>query len=101
METIVELVRETGMSILMATHFPNHAFYFENNDISTRVTLMNDNKFLAAGTPTEVLSEKNLKLIYDINVRVVSYPADADHELRQVIPISTNNSWAGHKLAVL
>ncbi len=92
METIVDLVKETGLSILMATHFPNHAFYFENNDIPTRVTLMNDNRFLRAGSPTEVLSEENLKLIYNINARVVSYPIDIDHELRQVIPISTNNS---------
>jgi iron complex transport system ATP-binding protein len=98
METIVDLVRETGLSILMATHFPNHAFYFENNDIPTRVTLMNDNRFLRAGSPTEVLSEENIRLIYNINARVVSYPIDVDHELRQVIPISTNNSGSDPEL---
>jgi len=89
METIVELVRETGLSILMATHFPNHAFYFQNNEIAARVALMNNSKFLAAGSPSDVLSEENLKLIYNINARVVSYDIDTDHEIRQVIPIST------------
>ena len=89
METIVELVKDTGMSILMATHFPNHAFYFENNDIATRVALMNNSKFLAAGSPSDVLIEENIKLIYNINARVVSYTIDTEHEVRQVIPIST------------
>ncbi len=98
METIVELVRETGLSILMATHFPNHAFYFENNDIPTRVTLMNDNRFLKAGSPTEILSEENIRLIYNINARVISYPIGVGHELRQVIPICTNNSGSDPEL---
>lgn len=89
METIVELVRETGMSILMATHFPNHAFYFENSKINTQVALMHKHKFLTAGRPSEILSEANLKSIYSVNTRVVSYAIDAQHELKQVIPIST------------
>jgi len=88
METIVELVRETGLSILMATHFPNHAFYFENCDIATRVALMNNSKFMAAGSPSDILSEENLKIIYDINARVVSYTIDMEREIKQVIPIS-------------
>lgn len=89
METIVELVKETGLSILMATHFPNHAFYFQNNGIMTQVALMNNSEFLVAGCPSEVLSEENMKVIYNIKARVVSYPVDAEHEIRQVIPIST------------
>lgn len=89
METIVELVKETGLAILMATHFPNHAFYFQNNGINTRVALMENSRFLVAGNPSDVLSEENMKVIYNINARVVSYSIDTEHEIRQVIPIST------------
>jgi iron complex transport system ATP-binding protein len=92
METIVELVKETGLAILMATHFPNHAFYFENNNISTRVAMMNQGNFLAVGSASEVLSEENLKLLYNINARVVSYAINENQELRQVIPVSTVTS---------
>ncbi len=92
METIVELVRETGLAILMATHFPNHAFYFENSNIATKVALMNDSRFLIAGRPSEILSEANLKAIYNVNTRVVSYVIDAQHELKQVIPINTESN---------
>lgn len=89
MEKVVELVRETGLSILMATHFPNHAFYFENNNIVTRVALMSEANFLAVGEPCEVLSEENLRLLYNVHTKVVSCELDANRELKQVIPIST------------
>lgn len=89
LETIVELVKEAGVAVLMATHFPNHAFYFENNNIATRVALMNKGNFLAVGSASEVLSEENLKLLYNINAQVVSYAINEKKELRQVIPIST------------
>jgi iron complex transport system ATP-binding protein len=61
METIVHLVRNAGLSILMATHFPNHCFYFENNGVVTRAALMSNGKFLEVGRPEEVLSEDNMK----------------------------------------
>lgn len=92
METIVGLVQETGLSILMASHFPNHAFYFENNHVDTRVALINQGGFVQLGRPAQVLSEENLQLTYNVNARVVSYAIDADHEFRQVIPIGTRFS---------
>lgn len=89
METIVSLVRETGLALIMATHYPNQAFYLENNDINTRVALMSNKKFHAAGRPIKVLSEENLKMLYKINARVVSCRIDDSLELRQIIPINT------------
>jgi iron complex transport system ATP-binding protein len=89
LETIVQLVSKTGLSIIMATHFPNHAFYFENNSIDISVALMSRMTFSAVGSPSEILSEDNLKSIYSINAKVVSHRMDNDSELRQIIPIST------------
>ncbi len=94
METIVDLVKESGLAVLMASHFPNHAFYFENNELRCRVALMDESRFLAIGTPTEVLSEYNLSKTYNINARVVSCSIDDKHQLRQIIPISTNHRLA-------
>ncbi|WP_242848786.1 ABC transporter ATP-binding protein [Syntrophomonas palmitatica] len=88
METIVDLVRKTGLSVIMASHFPNHCFYYENSNITTRVALMNNSKFLGTGCPTEILSEENLKKIYRVNAQVVSCMV-ANQEFRQVIPVST------------
>lgn len=91
METIVDLVKETGISILIASHFPNHAFYFENNKLPCRVALMDDHKFLDLGTASEVLTEDNLRKTYNINARLVSCTIDDNHQVNQIIPISTNH----------
>lgn len=88
LETVVQLVKETGLSIIMATHFPNHAFYFENNHIATTVALMNQMTFSTCGSPSGVLSEENLKSLYNISAKVVAYRIN-DIELKQIIPLST------------
>ena len=35
LETVVELVKQTGLAVLMATHVPNHVYYFENQGVKT------------------------------------------------------------------
>lgn len=87
LETIVQLVKNADISILMATHFPNHAFYFENNEVKSKVALMENKNFIDIGKPSAVINEKNLKALYDINAKVVSINMD-DSDLMQVIPIS-------------
>lgn len=89
LETIVQLVHETGLSVVMATHFPNHAFYFENNNIVTNVALMNGMIFSEVGAPSTVLTEENLKKLYNINAAVVACRINGDTDMKQIIPIST------------
>ena len=54
--------------------------------------MMSNMNFLAAGSPSTVLSEKNLEQLYNVNTRVVSFPMDAEQELKQIIAISTTDS---------
>jgi iron complex transport system ATP-binding protein len=92
METIVDLVKETGISILIASHFPNHAFYFKNNGLRCRVALMNEHRFIDLGEPSEVLTEDNLRKTYNVNARLVSCLIDDEYQVNQIIPISTYRS---------
>jgi len=89
METIAELTRQTGLSILMATHIPNHCFYFENQGINTRAALIKDHTIIAMGKPSNVLTEENLNELYSINTRILNYQLDDGGKLKQVLPIST------------
>jgi iron complex transport system ATP-binding protein len=89
LETIVQLINDTDLSIIMATHFPNHAFYFENNNIKTSVALMDRKTFSLVGRPAEIISEENLMTLYNINAKVVSCNIGSGSELKQIIPIST------------
>ena len=89
LETIVHLVNNTKLSVIMATHFLNHAFYFENNKIKTSVALMDNKTFSMVGSPTDIISEDILMSLYNINAKVVSYDIENGVVLKQIIPIST------------
>jgi len=89
LETVVELVKQTGLSILMATHVPNHCYYFENQGIKTRAALIKNKSIMALGSPSEVLSEKNLEGLYNIEASIVNCVINGGEKVKQVIPIRT------------
>lgn len=78
---INKLARQ-GLSIVMSSHLPNHALLH-----SSRVALMKDGKFLAVGSPDEVMTEGNLRTIYEIDVRILSAKDSVSgDEIRFCIP---------------
>ena len=89
LETIGQLVRETGRTIIMATHFPNHAFYFKNNGVPTTVALLHKKGFLATGDPDEVLTREQIREVYGVETCMVSCSTGKALELKQLIPTGT------------
>jgi iron complex transport system ATP-binding protein len=89
LETIGQLVRETGRTVMMATHFPHHAFYFKNNGVSTTVALLHKGGFLAIGDPDEVLTTEQIRMLYGVETCMVSCSTGKALELKQRIPTST------------
>ncbi len=73
LETMVNLVRERGISIVMATHFPNHAFYLENNGIPVKVALMENGLISHYGHPADVLNCENIQKVYGIHAEIISF----------------------------
>ena len=90
LETVVELVRERGIGVLIATHSPNQAFFFENAGIPVVTALMSDHTIPKTGTPSEVLTEKALREIYKMKVRVADIDLGNDGIFRQIIPVQTH-----------
>lgn len=96
MEVITELVKAGNLSIIMATHFPNHAFYFQNNGVGATVALFHEGTFLAKGPPEDVLDEERLKILYGVNASVISLNTDG-HSMKHIIPLRTENVPSGNK----
>lgn len=71
MEIIAKLVKEHKISIIMATHFLNQAYYLENAGVNTRVALINDGNFAKVGSPSEVLTEENLEKTFNIITEII------------------------------
>ena len=89
MEVIRKLVKENGLSIIMATHFPNHAFYFENAGIDTEIALLHNGEFLATGAPGEVLTENNIETLYGIHADVIAVKNGHGKTMKHIIPLGT------------
>jgi iron complex transport system ATP-binding protein len=63
---VIKDLASSGMTIMMASHFPDHAFL-----VSNVVAILNKGQISAIGNPDEVITEKNLKGAYGVDVRVV------------------------------
>lgn len=84
MEIVAKLVRDEGISIMMATHFLNQAYYLEGENVPIRVALMDGGRFGAVGTPSEVLNEENLRNVFRIVTEVAS---DETGERKYILPL--------------
>lgn len=82
-----QLVKENNISVIMATHYLNHPLYFENEGIKTRVAMMNNKKIVHMGSPSKVITEKNLKDVYKINTFINEFTYN-EKIYRQVVTTS-------------
>lgn len=78
---IIDNLAKTGLSIIMSSHFPDHAFLS-----STKVAIMKDKRFIDFGTPDDVVTEDNLRKAYSIDVKLV----ELDNNRKVCVPMKTN-----------
>ncbi len=67
-QTVLSRMRKLtrdGMSVLMITHDPGHAFF-----CADKVVMMEEGSVLGIGTPADIITEPNLKRIYGHDVCV-------------------------------
>lgn len=89
LETIVRLIRQQGKTLVMATHFPNHAFYLENQGINITVAFMYGGKVEPTGVPSAALAPHHLKQVYSVETEILSKRIPGKGTYKQIIPIQT------------
>ncbi len=89
LETIVRLVKERAMTLIMATHFPNHAFFLENAGIPVRVAFMDQTGVYPAGRPSKALTRDNLERFYQVRTSVVVHDIQGKGSLKQIMALET------------
>ena len=63
---VIRDLAQDGMTIIMATHFPDHAFL-----VAGVVAILNNGRISMMGSPDEVITEANMKATYGIDVQIV------------------------------
>lgn len=92
LQTINQL-SDHGYSILMTSHFPDHAFL-----ACSRVMLMRDGFITACGTPDEIVTSENLSNLYKTHVCVTEATLSPNGTRTKVcVPIMRNNHYMHNK----
>ena len=84
MEVITELVKERKLSVIMATHFLNQAYYLENAGVPVRVALASGKGFARTGTPSEILIPEVLEDTFQIVTEIVT---DRTGQRKYILPL--------------
>lgn len=75
---VINRLSEQGLSVVMTSHYPDHAFLSSN-----RVAIMKDGGIMDMGEPESVITEENMQKAYGINVKVI----DVDESRKACIPM--------------
>ena len=73
---VIKDLAEDGMTIVMASHFPDHAFLVANV-----AAILNNGRIFQIGAPGKVITEENMKITYGVDVRVASMGEGADRKV--------------------
>ncbi len=63
---VVKSLAEGGIGIVMATHFPDHAFI-----AATKSAIMNRGRITHRGFPEDIINEANMHETFGVNVKVI------------------------------
>ena len=78
---IIDNLSKVGLSIIMSSHFPDHAFLSSN-----KVAIMKNKMFIDFGSPNDVVTEDNLREAYSIDVKLI----ELDNKRKVCVPLKTN-----------
>jgi len=90
-EYIVDVVKRNKMTVIMATHFPNHAFMLRAKKIPTKVAIMKNGEILKYGEAETVISEENMAEIFNIDSKKIDFNVGAN-KYQWIIPIEPLNN---------
>lgn len=77
----VRWLASKGYGVLMTTHSPDHAFMCKSN-----VVLLQPNKPMRFGSAKEIVTEKNMREAYGVEVRVVEFVNKRSEVMRMCAP---------------
>ncbi len=89
LETIVDLTTKENISILMATHSPEHAFFLQSKGLTINAALMCSGSIEGIGEPNQVISEENIERIYGVKARIHTEYNEKGKELKAITLLGT------------
>jgi iron complex transport system ATP-binding protein len=73
---VVKMLADQGLTLIMTTHFPDHAFMSSN-----KVGIMKDGSFIEMGNAEDVVTEENLKKAYGTDIRILQLGGEINRKI--------------------
>lgn len=89
LQTVIKLVRGRNLAVIMATHSPNQAFTFENSSVDVLAAMLYKSGIQAFGRPFEVITVDNMKTVFNIDSKIISYTEKNNPSSRYIIPLNS------------
>lgn len=90
----IQQLAQMNIAVLMSCHFPEHAFLY-----STRVVLLNEGRILHSGAPEEAITSERLKILYGVDVEIVTVKTRFNNEIKVCVPSGYKASEQGAVLS--
>lgn len=78
----VKALSGMGLTIVLSSHFPEQSFFY-----ATKVLCFKKGELVALGTPSEAVTEENIRAMYGVDVRIITLGKEQG-ELKMCVPDS-------------
>jgi iron complex transport system ATP-binding protein len=83
----IQQLASSGLSIIMACHFPEHAFLY-----GTKVLLFRQGEVYGLGDPDTTVTKDNIKALYGVDVEIAKVRTRQGNTVKFCIPCNINNN---------
>jgi iron complex transport system ATP-binding protein len=90
LETTADLCRNEGLSVVLATHSPDHAFYFSARAVPITAALFGGGTIRCLGRPEDVVNEETIRAVYGVKAKILTDTAENGTVVRSVSLIESD-----------
>ena len=91
LETVSKIVSEENKTVLIATHSPEHAFYFERLKTDVEAALMKDGQIYKIGVPSDIITKESIKDVFNVDADIITTTNDDGIEEKTICLRNTIN----------
>jgi iron complex transport system ATP-binding protein len=89
LETTVSLCREEGITVLMATHSPDQAFYFASKGLPVHAVMIAGGRLVCAGAPDDVITTDVIREVYGVRARILTDRDENGQTIKKISLLET------------
>lgn len=89
LETVVGLCRAEGITVVVATHVPDHAFYFASKGLNVKAVMLTRGGIQCSGTPDNVITGENILAVYGVKAKILIDEDENGNKIKRVMLLET------------